>query len=59
MTMKFILSLMLTAVLAVSLAGCGVVADLAASASPKNKTSQPAPASTSISAPVQQEDEAA
>lgn len=53
--MKSILSLMLAALLAMSLAGCGVVADLAASASPKNRESSPV--STSASAVVRQETE--
>lgn len=48
---KFIFTLAAAVLLAASLAGCGVVADLAASASPKNKQSESSPVSTAVSEP--------
>ncbi|WP_294526956.1 hypothetical protein [uncultured Allofournierella sp.] len=48
---KFISTLAAAVLLAASLAGCGVVADLAASASPKNKQSESSPVSTAVSEP--------
>ncbi len=46
---KFISTLAAAVLLAASLAGCGVVADLAASASPKNKQSESSPVNTAVS----------
>lgn len=48
---KFISTLAAAVLLAASLAGCGVVADLAASASPKNKQSESLPVNTAVSEP--------